>query len=76
LPASLRIHFSQHPAAEEIVQAANAIREFGDVDLLGFALKINALAMGMIDCEHVRDIDIFNVAGATRRLIFRGNVFG
>jgi hypothetical protein len=63
--AGMRINFNQHHAAEEIVQAANAIREFCYVGLLGFALKINALAMGMIDCKHVRDIDIFNVAGAT-----------
>ena len=52
------IHFDQHHAAEEIVQAANAICEFRDVGLLNFALKINALAMGMIDCQHVRNIDI------------------
>lgn len=47
------IHFDQHHTAEEIVQAANAIREFLGVDLLSFGLKINALAMGMIDCQHV-----------------------
>ena len=74
--AAMRVHFNQHHAAEEIVQATNAIREFFDVDLVGLALKISALAMGMIDCQHVRDIDIFNIAGATRRLVFRGDVFG
>jgi hypothetical protein len=70
------VHFNQHHAAEEIVQAANAIREFFYVDLPGLALKISALAMGMIDCQHVRDIDIFNIAGATGRLVFRGDVSG
>jgi hypothetical protein len=47
--AAMGIRFDQHHTAEEIVQAANAIREFRNVDLLSFALKINALAMGMID---------------------------
>jgi hypothetical protein len=74
--AAMRVHFNQHHAAEEIVQPANAICKFCYVDLLGLALKISALAMGMLDCWHVRDIDIFNIAGATRRLVFRGDVFG
>jgi hypothetical protein len=46
----MRVHFNQHHAAEEVVQATNAIREFCGVDLLGLALKISALAMRMIDC--------------------------
>jgi hypothetical protein len=52
---------------EEIVEAANAICKFGDVGLLSFTLNINARAMSMIDCEHVRDIDVLNIAGVARR---------
>ncbi|WP_245319809.1 hypothetical protein [Bradyrhizobium sp. LMTR 3] len=70
LCAGMRIHFNQHHAAKKIVQAANAIGKFCDVGLLGFALEINTLAMGVVDCKHVRDINIFNVAGPTGRLIF------
>ena len=64
LCAGMRIHFDQHHATEEIIQAADAISKFGDIDLPRLTLDINALAMGMIDCKHVGDIDVLNIAGA------------
>ena len=74
LPASLRIHFSQHPAAEEIVQATDPARKLRYVGLRGASFGISRLAMSVINCEHIRDIDVFNIADATRGLVLRGDI--
>jgi hypothetical protein len=73
-PASLRIHFSQHLAAEEIVQATDPVRKLRYVGLRGASFGISRLAMSVINCEHIRDIDVFNIEDATRGLVLRGDI--
>ena len=74
LPASLRIHLSQHFAAEEIVQTTDPVGELGYFRLPGAPFDVNRLAMGVIDCKHIGDIDVFNVADATRGAVLRSDI--
>ena len=74
LPARLRIHLSQHVAAEEIVQATDPVRELRYFRLRGASFGVNRLAMSVMDSKHIGDVDVFNVAEATRRAVLRGDI--
>jgi hypothetical protein len=74
LPASLRIHLSQHFAAEEIVQTTDPVGELGYFGLRRASFDVNRLAMSVIDCQYIGDIDVFNVADATRGAILRSDI--
>src|SRR4051812_38921084 len=74
LPASLRIHLSQHLAAEEIVEAADPVGELGYFRLRGPSLEVSRFAMSVIDCQNIGDVDVFNVADATRGAVLRSDI--
>ena len=74
LPASLRIHLSQHLPAEEIVQAGDPVGELGYFRPRGRSLVVSRFAMSVIDCQYIGDVDVFNVADATCGAVLRSDI--